>query len=302
MKNKFFLCIIFVMTVGIILVACDNSSTEVKNETEVVENDNDSSETENINQSDTTGEGKVIKVGTNTTIKDTVEAVEPIFEENTGYEMEIVVFEDSVQPNVALAEGSLDANCYQHLPYLMAYNESNETNLVAVGGEDPGIWALEFGIYSTKYDSIEDIPEGARIGLVSDTTNQSIGLKLLQEQGLIKLDPEVEFPKTVDVIENPKNLELLEMGNARQLMSSMEDLDAGCPMGQEVAVAGKDPNQAIAYASSDLISELVNIVAVQDGNEEEDWALGLYEGLRSPEMEEFYRDFYKGSVRPMSEL
>jgi len=129
-------------------------------------------------------------------------AAEPLLAEK-GYTLDIKVFQDFILPNVALTEGELDANYFQHLPYLETYNANNDTDIVKVAG----VHVEPIGIYSTDYESLADLPDGARIIMSNSVSDHGRILTLLQAQGLITLDPSVESTKAEldDIIENPRN-------------------------------------------------------------------------------------------------
>ena len=122
------------------------------------------------------GEKTTIKLGVRADGLDMAEAIRESVKEK-GYELDVTTFDDSIQPNVALEEGSIDVNWYQHKPYLDSYNEENGTDFVML---EPYTHYPLFAMYSSKYDSVEEIPEGATIGLCNDATNQARGLNLLE--------------------------------------------------------------------------------------------------------------------------
>ena len=150
-------------------------------------------------------EQKTIKVGTRADSMDKLAAVTPDIEA-AGYKIEAVSFDDSVLPNQALGEGSIDCNWYQHEPYLQAYNKSNGTDFVMV---EPKSYAPLFGMYSSKWKSLEELPDGATLGMCSDASNQARGMIMLKDHGLLTLVDGVDTPTIHDVKDNPKNLQFV---------------------------------------------------------------------------------------------
>ena len=136
-----------------------------------------------------------------------LEAIKPELEAQ-GYELKVVEYSDYVQPNVALSEGDLDANYFQHLPYLENYNTENGTDLASAGA----IHFEPMGLYAGKSSDITNVPDGAKIAVPSDATNEARALLLLQDQGVIKLTDGVGLEATAnDIVENPHNVELVEV-------------------------------------------------------------------------------------------
>lgn len=152
-------------------------------------------------------------------IADSIEAAAEVARAQ-GMEVEVIEFLDWTTPNLALASGDLDANYFQHLPYLAHVNASAGYDLRAI---DIGVLS-RLGLYSNRHASISDIPEGAQVGLASDPTNLSRGLHLLADAGLIKLGRDDDGVTTDDIVENPRKLRFVEV-DGPQLVRSMDDLD-----------------------------------------------------------------------------
>jgi len=151
---------------------------------------------------------------------DMLEIVKPLLAED-GIEMEIVILSDNVQPNAALANKEVDANFFQHPPYMEQYNEANGSELVLV---QPVYHAI-LGAYSTKHKSLEDLPEGAQVAVPNDSSNLARSLQLLEKGNLIKLADGVGLKATQkDIIENPKNLKIVEV-DLLMLARSIDDVD-----------------------------------------------------------------------------
>ena len=165
-----------------------------------------------------------------------------------GYNLEVVEFTDYVLPNTALEEGDLDANYFQHGPYLDDFNAQNGTHLVAVAA----IHYEPFGIYAGKTTSLEELADGATVAIPNDGTNEARALLLLEAQGLIKLNEGVTFTATkLDIAENPKNLDIQEI-EAAQLPRSLQDVDLAVINGNYAASYGVDPDSGIFYENIDL--------------------------------------------------
>src|SRR5690606_366728 len=151
-----------------------------------------------------------------------------------GLKIEVVEFSDYVQPNAALAAGDLDANSYQHLPYLEAQIADRGYKLSNVG------YTITFpmGIYSQKVKTLDELKNGARVGIPNDPTNGGRALLVLESQGILKLNPDAGLKATpLDIVENPKKLHIVEL-DAAQLPRSLSDLDAAAVNGNYAASAG----------------------------------------------------------------
>lgn len=240
---------------------------------------------------------KVIKVGaTPAPHAEVLEVVKEKLAED-GYTLEIVEYNDYILPNKAVSVGDIDANYFQHISYLNNYNEENETELVSAGN----IHYEPFALYPGKTSSIDSLGEGAKIAVPNDGTNEGRALKLLESEGLIKLNPEAGFLATkVDIIENPKNIEIVEM-EAAQLPRVLTDvdmavingnyaIDAGLKLADAIAIEADDSEAAEAYA---------NVVAVQKGNENSDKIKALVKALQSEEVKKFMEETYGGAVVPL---
>ena len=212
-----------------------------------------------------------------------------------GYELDVVEFEDYVQPNLVVESGEFDANYFQHVPYLDSFNAEQGTHLVDAGD----IHYEPFGIYPGLKNSLSDIAEGDRIAIPNDTTNEARALLLLQDNGLITLKEGAGLTATVnDIVENANNLEFIELEAAKvaRVVGEVEfvvlngnyALEAGFSVGRD----------SIAYELSDSVAAktYVNIVAVLEGNESSDKIKALVAVLRSDEIKKFIEDTYEGAV------
>jgi D-methionine transport system substrate-binding protein len=216
-----------------------------------------------------------------------------------GYELEIKEFTDYVQPNLTLDSGELDANYFQHKPYLDDFNKENKTKIVSVAA----IHYEPFGIYAGKAKAIADLPDGAQIAVPNDTTNEARALLLLEAQGLIKVNPDAGLQATViDITENPKNIKIVEI-EAAQLARSLPDVDLAVINGNYAIQAGLNAaTDALALEEQDSLAAetFANIVAVKEGNENSEKIKALVEALKSEKVKQFIEDKYQGSVVPVN--
>ncbi len=213
--------------------------------------------------------------------------------EKDGLKIQIVEFSDYVQPNAALAAGDLDANSYQHKPYLDNQIKDRGYKFTAVG------YTVNFpiGIYSKKVKSLKDLPEGGKVGIPNDPTNGGRVLLVLQDQGLIKLKPDAGLRATpLDVVSNPKKLRFVEL-DAAQLPRSLDDLDASAINTNYALSAGLNPGKD-AIAQESAKSPYVNLIAVRDADKDKPWVAKLVKAYQSPEVKQFIQAEFKGSVLP----
>ncbi len=211
-----------------------------------------------------------------------------------GYDLEVVEFTDYVLPNTALEQGDLDANYFQHTPYLENFNEENGTHLVAVGK----VHYEPFGIYAGKTSDLSAIPDGGSIAIPNDGTNEARALLLLEAQGLIKLKEGVTFTATVlDIAENPRNLSIKEIG-AAQLARSLQDVDAAVINGNYAIQAGLKVKDALAIEDKDSIAAdtYANVLVVKEGHENDDGTKALLAALQSDTARKFMEEKYEGAV------
>ncbi len=246
------------------------------------------------------GESKVIKVGASPTPHaDILKAAKTDLEQK-GYELEIIEFTDYIQPNVALNDGELDANYFQHLPYLEKKCEEEGYDLVSAAG----IHYEPFGLYPGKAKTIDEIPEGGTIAVPNDDTNETRALLLLQDQGLIKLKDGIDATKSatvLDVTDNPKNLTIKELA-AEQVPRSLQDVDMAVINGNYALQFDLSVNSdAAAVESSEYGSVYVNVVACRKGDENSDKIKALVESLQSETVSLFINETYSGAVVPVFE-
>ena len=215
-----------------------------------------------------------------------------------GWELEIVEYTDYVQPNMALEAGDLDANYFQHLPYLESFNEENKTNLVSAAV----IHYEPFGIFPGKTASLEELPDGAKVGVPNDTTNEARALNLLEANGLIKLKEGVGLlAAKTDIIENEKNLDITEI-EAAQLPRSLPDLDIAAVNGNYAIDAGLSVGEdALAIEEGESLGAQTygNVIAVRAGEEETEKTQALVAALESSAVRDFINETYAGAVVPL---
>lgn len=220
--------------------------------------------------------------------------------EALGYELEVTIFDDYVMPNLALADGEIDANYFQHEPYLLNFNAENGTDLVSAAA----IHYEPMGIYGGSKSSLDELAEGDIIAVPNDGTNEARALLLLQDQGLITLkegiDASTETATILDIAENPKNLEIVEM-EAKNIPHSLPDVAFAVINGNYALQAGLTGNDALASesADSDAAQTYANILAVRAGEEESAKTQALVTALTSETCRQFIEETYSGAVVPI---
>ncbi len=208
-----------------------------------------------------------------------------------GLQIQVVEFSDYVQPNAALAAGDLDANSYQHLPYLEAQIKDRGYKLANVA------YTVTFpmGVYSKKVKSLSELKSGARVGVPNDPTNGGRALLLLQSQGVLKLKPNAGLKATpLDIADNPKKLKIVEL-DAAQLPRSLADLDAAVINGNYAETAGLNPTRD-AIAIEDAKGPYANIIAVREQDKDKPWVAKLVKAYHSPEVKQYITTEFKNSV------
>ena len=237
---------------------------------------------------------KTLKVGaTAVPHAEILEAAKPLLKER-GVDLEIVEFNDYVQPNLALNDKELDANYFQHLPYLENFKEEHpEVKLVSAAG----IHIEPMGVYSKKVKDLKDLKDGASVAIPNDPTNGGRSLLLLQRAGLIKLAEGVNEKATVnDIVENPKNLKFQEV-EAAQVPRTLEDVDAAVINSNFAMQVNLDLTKDALFIE-DSTSPYVNIIAVREGDTNRPEIKALIEVLQSQAIKDFINEKYKGAVVP----
>ena len=212
-----------------------------------------------------------------------------------GYDLQVTVFDDYVQPNEVVESGQFDANYFQHIPYLESYNEEHGTHLVDAGD----IHYEPFGIYPGTKSSLDDIEDGDVIAIPNDTTNEARALLLLQDNGLLTLKEGVGLEATVnDITENPHNIDFEEL-EAAQVARVAGEVAFVVLNGNYALEAGYSvAKDSIAYEASDSVAAetYVNIIAVYEGNENSPKIQALVSVLKSDDIKKFIEDTYDGAV------
>lgn len=208
-----------------------------------------------------------------------------------GLNIKVVEFSDYVVPNQALNDGDIDANSFQHKPYLENQMKDRGFDLTVVGTTI----TTPMGVYSSKIKDLKDLKDGATVGIPNDPTNGGRALLVLQQLGLIKLDPATGLkPTVIDVTENPKNLKFKEL-DAAQLPRSLNDLDAALINTNYAIASGLNPKtDSIAMESAE--NPYVNVIVVKKGNEDKPWVKTLVESYHSDDVKKFIEDKYHGTV------
>jgi D-methionine transport system substrate-binding protein len=218
-----------------------------------------------------------------------------------GWDLEVTEFEDYVQPNLVVESGEFDANYFQHVPYLDSFNEEQGTHLVDAGD----IHYEPFGIYPGTKDSLDDLEEGDVIAVPNDTTNEARALLLLQDNGVITLKEGAGLTATVnDIEENPLGIKIQEL-EAAQVSRVVDEVAFVVLNGNYALEAGFSVGQdSIAYETSDseAAKTYVNIIAVEEGHENDEGIQALVEVLKSDEIKDFINETYDGAVIPFEEV
>ena len=278
--------------------AADNSSTTTaesdKEETAAAD------ATETADAGDTAASKGTIKIAASATPHaEILAAAKPILAEQ-GWDLEVTEFDDYVLPNEVVESGEMDANYFQHVPYLDSFNAEKGTHLVEVGK----IHYEPFGIYPGTKSSLDEISDGDVIAVPNDTTNEARALLLLQDNGIITLKDGAGLEATVnDIAENPYNIEIEELAAesvarvtgevAYVVLNGNYALQAGFSVGKD----------ALAYEKSDseAAKTYVNVIVVKEGNEDNEGVKALVDVLKSDEIKQFINDKYDGAVIPFEE-
>ena len=243
------------------------------------------------------GETVKIKVGAvPTPHAEILKQVQPVLAEQ-GIDLEIVEFNDYVQPNTTLNSGDLDANYFQHQLYLDQFNADNNMELVSIGA----VHYEPMAIFAGNSSDLANLPDGAKIGVPNDPTNEARALLLLEQNGVLKLREGASVAATkLDIAENPKNVEIIEM-EAAQIPLSLGSLDIGVingnyAIGNDLALEG-----ALAIESADTLTpdSYQNVVAVRSGDENRPELQALIQALQTQEVADYINNNYEGAVAPV---
>lgn len=245
----------------------------------------------------TSADDKVIKVAASATPHaEILEQAKPLLEAK-GYDLQVTVFDDYVQPNEVVESGDFDANYFQHIPYLESFNEEKGTHLVNAGG----IHYEPFGIYPGTKASLDELADGDSIAVPNDTTNEARALLLLQDNGIITLKEDAGLTATKnDIVENPYNVDIVEL-EAAQVPRVKDEVAFMVLNGNYALEAGFSvAKDSIAYEKSDseAAKTYVNVIAVKEGNENSDKIKALVEVLTSQDIKDYINNTYDGAVIP----
>ncbi|CAH1201985.1 D-methionine-binding lipoprotein MetQ [Paenibacillus plantiphilus] len=219
-------------------------------------------------------------------------AIKPIMEAK-GYALEVIEFNDYVQPNKALAGGSLDANLFQHIIYLKKFAEDNKLDLVDV----ISVPTAPMGLYSKKFKTVEEITDGAELAIANDPANLARSLLLLQDLGLIKVKADADPTKISekDIAENPKNLKI-SLLEAAQLPRTVEGTDLAVVAGNFALAAKMDLNSAIKLEN--MAENYRNVIAINTKDSDGQFVKDLKETVESDEFERAIDEYFQGFSKP----
>ena len=280
------------------LTGCGSSSSDkAADTTDKTEEATDAAEDTADTAKAADGELTTIKVAASATPHaEILEQAKPLLAEQ-GYDLEVTVFDDYVQPNLVVESGDFDANYFQHIPYLDSFNEEKGTHLVNAGG----IHYEPFGIYPGTKKSLDELAEGDSIAVPNDTTNEARALLLLQANGIITLKDGAGLTATkTDIVENPKNVEIVEL-EAAQVARVVDETAFVVLNGNYALEAGYSVGKdALAYETSDseAAKTYVNVIAVKEGNENSDAIKALVDTLKSDDIKNYINETYDGAVIP----
>lgn len=283
-----------VLALGVLTACGSSNAKETKAPAETT------GETAGETEAAATGELVPIKVAASATPHaEILEQAKPLLAEQ-GYDLQVTVFNDYVQPNNVVEAGDFDANYFQHIPYLNSFNEKQGTHLVNAGG----IHYEPFGIYPGTKTSLDELADGDVIAVPNDTTNEARALLLLQDNGIITLKDGVGLEATVtDIVDNPKNVKIQEL-EAAQVSRVTGEVAFVVLNGNYALEAGYSvAKDAVAYEQSDseAAKTYVNVIAVKEGNENNDAIKALVDVLKSDAIKEYINATYDGAVIPFEE-
>lgn len=212
-----------------------------------------------------------------------------------GWDLEVVEYNDYVLPNTALEDGELDANYFQHKPYLDDFNEENGTHIVGVAN----VHFEPMAIYAGKTASLDDVADGASVAVPNDTTNEARALLLLEAQGLISLNEDAGVQATVlDITDNPYHLEIKEL-EAAQVAKSIQDVDFAVINGNYAIEVGLTDPLAVEASDSLAAETYANLIAVKEGNEDSEKTKALVDAVLSDDVRDYINENYEGAVVPV---
>ena len=308
MKKKFLGLVVALSLTASLITGCGSDDSAKKNANNAEAAQTEATEAEETTEAttaeateakasdtDTDDGDKVIKVGACVTphaeilgeIKDNLEA--------DGWTLEVVEYNDYVLPNTALEDGDLDANYFQHKPYLDDFNKENGTHIVTLAA----VHFEPMGVYAGKSSDLSKIPDGATIAVPNDSTNEARALLLLEAQGLIKLKEGVGVQATVlDIEENEHNIQIQEL-EAAQVPKSIQDVDFAVVNGNYAIEAGLGDPVAVEAADSLAAETYANYVCVREGDEDTAKSQALKNAILTQEVKDYINKTYSGAVVPV---
>ena len=283
---KKFLSLLLTLTIVIgTITGCGNGSSNEENK-----------DTKPTKEATTESKGTITVAASETPHSEILEQAKALLAKE-GWELKVTVFDDYVQPNLVVESGEFDANYFQHVPYLDNFNKENKTHLVDAGD----IHYEPLGIYPGTKSSLDDLKEGDTIAVPNDTTNEARALLLLQDNGIITLKDGAGLEATVkDIKDNPKNIKIQEL-EAAQVSRVKDEVAFVVLNGNYALEAGFSVEKdSIVYekADSEAAKTYVNIIAVKEGNENNEGIQALVKVLKSEEITNFINDKYDGAVIP----
>ncbi|MCC8156107.1 MAG: MetQ/NlpA family ABC transporter substrate-binding protein [Oscillospiraceae bacterium] len=292
---KKLLSLILALALVFALTACGGSTGGSEDTTA---SGTDAAETEETGAADATAELETLTIGASSTPHaEILEAVRDALAE-AGYELNIIVYDDYIQPNLALDDGTLDANYFQHTPYLNSFNESNGTDLAVAAL----IHYEPFGIYANGVSDLSELAEGATIIIPADDSNETRALLLLQQEGLITLPDDASAEvgvTTLDIVDNGGyDIVAVQADTVPSQLLNSDEGTIAVINGNYALQAGLNVADALAIedASGDAAQTYANIIAVRTGEEESEKTLALVNALQTDAVKTFIEESYNGAV------
>ena len=298
--RRSFIAAIGCAAASLALAGCSSSDNEAGSASDPSPSDSDASEDSGADASsgEPSAEGSTISVAASPTphaeilngpVKELLEA--------EGYTLDVREFTDYVLPNTATEEGEVDANFFQHGPYLESFNEERGTHLVSVAA----VHFEPFALYAGRTASLDDLAEGSIVAVPNDTTNEARALLLLQQEGLLTLAEDAGITATTrDIVDNPLNIEFKEL-EAAAIPTVLADVDIACINGNYALNADLSLDDALAVEADDSLAAqtYANVLVVREGNEDSAKIQALAAALTSDETRAFIEETYQGAVLPV---
>jgi len=241
-------------------------------------------------------ETKKLIIGSSTVCTEAIKAAVPSIEK-LGYEVEVITYDDFVLPNTALCEGSIDANIFQHKPYLDSYNEKNRKDLYFI----KELLLTRVGLFSNKYDAIDNLPEEGKIGIFQDASNQDRSLKILASKNMITLAEKEGLYSLLDIKDNPKNLRFVTMDIA-QLVNGLKELDASFEAQNIMVLSKTEPKYTLAIESRNKDNEKYAVgLVVKQENKDAQYVKDIIEAFKTQETKDAMDKMYKGAYEILTD-